>query len=36
MFVEEENSVVSSNKKGVALGSLEGIGYNIPDDFNSL
>ena len=34
MFVEEENTFASSKKKGVTLGSLEGMGYSIPDDFN--
>jgi hypothetical protein len=34
MFVEEENTNVSPKKKGVTLGSLAGMGYSIPDDFN--
>ena len=34
MFVEEENTFVTSKKKGVTLGSLVGKGYNIPDNFN--
>lgn len=36
MFVEEENSFINPKKKGVTLGSLEGKGYDIPDNFNAL
>ena len=34
MFVEDENAVIIPKKKGVTLGSLSGMGYSIPDDFN--